>query len=149
MNTDCRALELWGKNLQSTVGEKFTRVELAMIKLPPFQFSVIIGLIISDCWLGFASNRHKNVHLQFQQSKANSEYLWFVEGARARAYVLRRGEKSPPHKTFLFYLITVIFYLFIVNELETAKFNVLLILLLDHYHVSLNYILSSTLIKLK
>jgi hypothetical protein len=97
MNTDCRALELWGKNLQSTVGEKFTRVELAMIKLPPFQFSVIIGLILSDCWLGFASNRHKNVHLQFQQSKANSEYLWFVEGARARLRLLRRGgpDKSP------------------------------------------------------
>jgi|SRR5258705_4280865 hypothetical protein len=26
----------------------------------------------------------------------------YCEGARARAYVLRRGEKSPPHKTFFF-----------------------------------------------
>jgi hypothetical protein len=46
MNTDCRALELWWKKLQSTVGKKITRAELAMIKFPPFQFSAIIGLII-------------------------------------------------------------------------------------------------------
>ena len=114
MNTDCRALELWGKNLQSTVGEKFTRVELAMIKLPPFQFSVIIGLIISDCWLGFASNRHKNVHLQFQQSKANSEYLWFVEGARRAPtfsfFLLKEkwgGARNRPHKTLIYCATTV------------------------------------------
>jgi hypothetical protein len=108
MNTDCRALELWGKNLQSTVGEKFTRVELAMIKLPPFQFSVIIGLILSDCWLGFASNRHKNVHLQFQQSKANSEYLWFVEGARrAPTFWGGAGPINRPHKTLIYCATTV------------------------------------------
>lgn len=78
MNTNCRALELGGKNLPSSVGKKFTRAQLAMIKLPLFQFSVIIGLILSDSWLGFATNRHKNAYLQLQQSKDKSEYLWFV-----------------------------------------------------------------------
>jgi hypothetical protein len=60
---------------RDAVGKKFTRTELDMMKFPPFQFSVMIGLILSDSWLGFSSNRHRNAHMQFQQSKANSEYL--------------------------------------------------------------------------
>jgi hypothetical protein len=43
-----KALVVFGTNLQSTVGEKFTRKELAMVKLPPYLESVIVGLLLSD-----------------------------------------------------------------------------------------------------
>ena len=48
-----------------------------MIKLPKFQYSVIIGLILSDASLGY-SHRSINVKLTLQQSLSHSQYLWFV-----------------------------------------------------------------------
>jgi hypothetical protein len=41
-------LVVFGTNLQSTVGEKFTRKELAMVRLAPYPRDVIVGLILSD-----------------------------------------------------------------------------------------------------
>ncbi len=70
-----KALVVFGTNLQSTVGEKFTRKELAMVKLAPHQKSVIVGLILSDGWL---SSDRKNSRLGFKQSLARFEYVWFV-----------------------------------------------------------------------
>jgi len=49
-----------------------------MIEFPPFQFSVIIGLILSDAWVIFASKTSQNARLGFQQSLVHSEYVWFV-----------------------------------------------------------------------
>jgi len=45
-----------------------------MIKLPKFQYSVIIGLILSDASLGY-SHRSINVKLTLQQSLSHSQYL--------------------------------------------------------------------------
>lgn len=42
------ALVVWGTNLTSTVGSKFTHKELAMVCFPPYQSSIIIGLLLSD-----------------------------------------------------------------------------------------------------
>jgi hypothetical protein len=39
---------VFGTNLTSTVGVKFTRTQLAMVQLAPYQYSVIIGLLLSD-----------------------------------------------------------------------------------------------------
>jgi len=39
-----KSLILWGTNLHSTVGEKLTRNELNIVKLPYFMKSVIIGI---------------------------------------------------------------------------------------------------------
>lgn len=72
------SLEVWGINLRSTVGDKFSRNELAMIKLPSYERSVIIGLILSDGWLRFVGARSKNAQLGFLQSGANGKYFWFV-----------------------------------------------------------------------
>jgi hypothetical protein len=41
-------LVVFGSNLQSTVGSRFTRTQLAMVRLASYQYSVIIGLILSD-----------------------------------------------------------------------------------------------------
>jgi len=62
-----KSLIVWGQNLPSTVGEKFTRKELEMVKLPSYQYSVVIGLILSDgcfisrreVWFWWKINLHR------------------------------------------------------------------------------------------
>lgn len=72
-------LVLWGTNLGSTVGSgRITKVERSMIKLAPFQFSVIIGLLLSDGWLTFSSEKSLNVRLGFKQSLVQSTYVFHV-----------------------------------------------------------------------
>ena len=73
------SLVVWGENLPSTVGTgRFTKKEREMIKLPPYQKSVIVGLIFSDGWLRFPSKTSKSANLGFMQSLAHSDYIWFV-----------------------------------------------------------------------
>jgi len=73
------ALVLWGTNLSSTVGfPKYSQFIRNIIKLPPFHKDVVIGLILSDCWLQFSSPAAKNVRLGFKQSIAHFEYFWHV-----------------------------------------------------------------------
>lgn len=73
------SLVVWGTNLTCQVGTgKFTKQVSNMIKLPPYLLSVIIGLILSDGWLIFASKTNKNALLGFAQSGKNSKYFWFV-----------------------------------------------------------------------
>jgi len=47
------------------------------VQLATYQYSVIIGLLLSDGWLIFTS-RSKNALLGFAQSGAHGEYFWFV-----------------------------------------------------------------------
>jgi hypothetical protein len=49
-----------------------------MVKLPPFQHAVIIGLILSDGSLAFASKTNKNARLGLEQSASHLEYLLFI-----------------------------------------------------------------------
>jgi hypothetical protein len=49
-----------------------------MIKIPPFQYSVVIGLLLSDGWLIIPSTTHKNARLGLAQSLEHFEYLWSV-----------------------------------------------------------------------
>ena len=49
------------------------------MQLAPYQYSVIIGLLLSDGWLIFASKTHKKkARLGFKQSLAHSQYVVFV-----------------------------------------------------------------------
>lgn len=78
-SSECTALVIWGTNLSSTVGYgRFTKIVSNMIKLPPYQHSVVIGLLLSDGWLSFPNAYNKNVRLGFEQSGDHSEYFWFV-----------------------------------------------------------------------
>ena len=65
--------------MYSTVGSVLSQEERAMIKLPPFQFSVAVGIILSDgcCYLA-ATSRSINRSLRFSQSLEKSSYVWFV-----------------------------------------------------------------------
>jgi hypothetical protein len=67
-NNDYKFLVIWSTNLYSTVGIKFTRNELNMVKLPYFIKSVIIGLLLSDEYISFYSKRNKNDSLGLIQS---------------------------------------------------------------------------------
>jgi len=71
-----KALVVRGTNLQSTVGMKFTRKQLATVRLPAYTKGVIVGLILSDGWLIISNS--KNARLGFAQSGDHSEYFWFV-----------------------------------------------------------------------
>jgi NADH-ubiquinone oxidoreductase chain 6 len=72
----CRALVVWGTNLGSTVGfGRLTRQVSNMIKLPSYQLSVIIGLLLSDGWLIFVTVANKNARLGFAQSGGHAQYL--------------------------------------------------------------------------
>ena len=73
------SLVIWGTNLTSLVGSgRLTKQESNMIKFPPYQKSIIIGLILSDGWLIFTAKASKNARLGFAQSAANSKYIWYV-----------------------------------------------------------------------
>ena len=72
------SLVVWGKNLPSTVGIKFTLNQLRMVQLAPYPYSVIIGLVLSDGWILSSSKNSKNARLGFKQSLYRADYVWFV-----------------------------------------------------------------------
>lgn len=68
-----------GTNLTSQVGSgKFTKQISDIIQIPHYQKSVIVGLLLSDGWLTFASKTTKNARFGFKQSLSQSYYVWFV-----------------------------------------------------------------------
>lgn len=70
---------IWGTNISSTIGwGKFTKIQREMIKFPSFQYSVIIGIILSDGSLSLSNNKSKNARLRLKQSYSHKEYLWFT-----------------------------------------------------------------------
>ena len=73
-----RDIVVWGSNLSSTVGiGRFTKIVKDMVKLPPYQKSVVVGLLLSDGHLG-STKPHENPRLEFKQSYQNSAYVLFV-----------------------------------------------------------------------
>lgn len=54
-----KALIVWGTNLTSTVGARFTLKQLEMVQLALYQYGVIIGLMLSDGWITFSSKHSK------------------------------------------------------------------------------------------
>ena len=78
-NQNNLSLVIWGTNLTSLVGiGRITKQESNMIKFPYSQKGVIIGLLLSDGWLIFASKTNKNARLGFKQSLNRASYVLFV-----------------------------------------------------------------------
>ena len=64
--------------MSSTAGTgRLTTVVKNMIVLPPFQKSVVVGILLSDGNLS-SSKSHENPHLTFKQGLNNSKYVLFV-----------------------------------------------------------------------
>jgi hypothetical protein len=76
----CTGLVLWGTNLRSTATEgRFTKQVRSMINLPPYQYSIIVEILLSDGWLFLSESRTlKIARLGFRQSINKSAYVWFV-----------------------------------------------------------------------
>lgn len=63
---------VWGSNLSSTAGTgRLTNIVKNMIALPPYQKSVVVGILLSDGNLSSAKP-HENPHLTFKQGLMNS-----------------------------------------------------------------------------
>ena len=79
LTSSCKNLVIWGENITTSVGlGRYTKQVSELIKIPPFQYSIIVGLLLSDGWMTFCSKTHKNARLGFKQSLNHSEYLLFV-----------------------------------------------------------------------
>ena len=75
-------LVVWGENLPSGVGwGRHTKQEREMIVIPSFQYSVIVGLLLSDGWLNIDSATTINPRLGLSQSLSHFKYVWFVFNA--------------------------------------------------------------------
>jgi hypothetical protein len=56
--------------------KQISKQERSMVGLPPYQHSVIIGLLLSDAWLTLQSKQRSiNSHLSFKQSLDRLEYV--------------------------------------------------------------------------
>jgi hypothetical protein len=78
-DTACRDLILWGENLGSMVGSgRLTKVERNMLKLAPTQYSVVVGVLLSDGWLTLSTEKSLNARLGLKQSLAQCSYVLFV-----------------------------------------------------------------------
>lgn len=74
-------IEVWGVNLSSSVGcGKFSKIIRNMIVLPPYQLSVIVGILLSDGWISYATSKSKNARLGLKQSYSHKNYVYFVFG---------------------------------------------------------------------
>jgi group I intron endonuclease len=69
------SLVLYGSNLSSTVGTRYTSIERALIKILANKMSVFIGIILSDASL---QKGRGDARLQFKQKYSQLEYLYSV-----------------------------------------------------------------------
>jgi len=89
-NQQCTSVVLWGSNLSSTIGLRYSNKLRDMVLLPPFKYSIVIGLILSDGWLQ-KGKYNKNARLGLKQSIKNIEFLLWIYN------LLSHYCQSPPY----------------------------------------------------
>jgi len=78
-----KSLVLWGTNLSSNIGyPRFNRIVSNMVELPNYEYSIIIGLLLSDGYLRITKDS-VNALLCLSQSLNHFKYLWSVFNALA------------------------------------------------------------------
>ena len=78
---ECSALISWGEpdSIGSSFGAYWTTSQRALIALsniPPYYIGILIGLVLSDGWLLFATPQSKNALLGLRQSINHFEFFW-------------------------------------------------------------------------
>lgn len=69
---------VWGSSMGSGVGSgRLTKQVLEMYKLSNFQYSIVVGLVLSDGYINL-DQKAKNPRLCFKQSLDKFPYLWNV-----------------------------------------------------------------------
>ena len=72
-------LVVWGTNLPSLAGYgRLTKQISHMIKLPPYQYSVLVGILLSDGYACKAATSSKEARIMLTSSRKNFQYIWFV-----------------------------------------------------------------------
>jgi hypothetical protein len=125
-----KSLVLWGSNLGSTAGTRYTKYVLSIIKLPNDIKSIMIGIILSDGHLAL-NQKGKNAYLILNQSLVKSAYIYFVFSFLSHYcqsypklsifytlnkpfYILRIATRSMP-------CITELYYNFYLNKIKIIK----------------------------
>ena len=125
-----KSLVLWGSNLGSTAGTRYTKYVLSIINLPNDIKSIIVGIILSDGHIALNS-KGKNAYLILNQSLAKSAYVYFVFSFLSHycqsypklsvyyllgrpSYILRTATRSMP-------CITELYSNFYLNKIKIIK----------------------------
>jgi len=107
-----------------------------MTKLPLYQKSVIVGLILSDGHLGFANKHNYSARLGFSQSLAHSPYLFYVfsllthycNNYPALSKSIRRVGSSPTYSLYFHSrslpCFTELYSMFYVNKVKIIPHNI-------------------------
>jgi hypothetical protein len=128
--TNKKYLVLWGSNLSSTAGIRYTKYELSIIKLPNDIKSIMVGIILSDGHVAL-NFKAKNAYLILNQSLAKSAYVYFVFSFLNHycqsypklsisyrldkpSYMLRIATRSMP-------CITELYYNYYLNKIKIIK----------------------------
>jgi hypothetical protein len=80
--TECTALvpagywDSYYSWLNSNIPQLGTLKSARAFIIPPLIYSIIIGVVISDGYLGYPTKSHKNARFVLKQSKAHEAYLW-------------------------------------------------------------------------
>ena len=140
------SLVVWGTNLESSVARgRITKQESNMLKLPFYQKSIIMGLLLSDGWLTMSKKQSKNARLGFKQSLDHSTYVWFVFNQLSHycssvPYFVSSGRTGKIHYALGFFTralpcFTEVYCLFYVNKVKIIPgdiYNILTPVTLAH-----------------
>jgi LAGLIDADG DNA endonuclease family len=127
---DEKSLVLWGSNLSSTAGTRYTKYELSIINLPNNIKSIMVGIILSDGHIAL-NFKGKNAYLILNQSLAKLAYVYFVFSFLSHycqsypklsvsyrldrpSYMLRIATRSMP-------CITELYYNYYLNKIKIIK----------------------------
>ncbi len=116
-----------------------------MIVLPPFQKSVVIGVLLSDGHLA-STKPHENPRLEFKQSLQSSAYVLFVFSflssyCNVYPYLVKNVRKDKVHFALFFYTrglpcfkeLRSIFYINRVKIVPEDIYNLLTPVALAHF----------------
>jgi len=77
--TQRNKLVVWGENLGSGISYgRLTKQVSEMYKFNNYQYSVVIGLLLSDGWISYSTKFSKTPRLGFKQSLNKFNYLFLV-----------------------------------------------------------------------
>jgi hypothetical protein len=108
------------------------------LKLPPFQYSMVVGLLLSDANISFADSKSKNALIRFSQSSSRYEYTWYLYfnlSAYCSSYPSYRfhARKGKINHSIVFFTrslpcFTELYHLFIINNVKVIPSNIFEIL---------------------
>ena len=105
-----------------------------MVQLAPYQYGVIIGLLLSDGWISLSSKYSKNARIGFKQSADRASYVWYVFNLLSHycgsspqlTTGVRSGKRYYGLQFFTIAMpcITELYYLFYPESVKSIPFNI-------------------------